>query len=87
MKYSEKKQCWCVHPTRHTNYLGVVDWCRQRWGDYKIDNRVDGVWSYCDGEYYGFVNEAFGSYNVPDTRQYFSFDRQQDALLFELKWA
>lgn len=86
MVYSEKRKCWCVHPTKHTNYLDVVDWCSQQWGWHRIDGDRYGTWSHCNGEYYGLVQTLF-DYKFPDTRLYFSFDTEEDALMFALRWA
>lgn len=86
MKYSESHKCWCVHPTQHNNYLHVCDWCNERWGWHKVDGRYDGTWSYCDGSYYGFTTNRWGL-TLPDSELYFSFDKEEDAMMFALRWA
>jgi hypothetical protein len=87
MKFSEKYNVWCVHPTQHTNYLDVIEWCRDRWGIYEIFNERDGSWSYCDGKHYELTRLLGRRVEVPDQRLYFSFKSQEDAAFFALRWA
>ena len=84
MIYSPSAKMWCVHPTRHTNYIDVVNWCTSIWGYHKIDQVCDGVWSYCDGVYYG-LKKPLGKLIVDDTRLFFSFVRQEDAIFLFVK--
>ena len=79
---------WCVHPTQHTNYMDVVEWCRDRWGIFEIANEREGSWSYCDGNHFGLTRWlGNGVVEVPDARLYFSFKSQEDAVFFALRWA
>lgn len=86
LHYSNLRDCWCVRPTLHTNYLDVVSWCHERWGDFSVHNVSGGVWSYCDGNYYGLEYRHL-KHSFPDNRLYFSFKNQDDAVLFILRWA
>ena len=86
MIYSKLVKMWCVSPTLHTNYIDVMSWCYERWGDHKIDNVRDGLWGYCSGDYYG-LTRTLGKLTVNDTRIYFAFSCKEDALFFSLKWA
>lgn len=86
IKYSNLRSCWCVHPTQHTNYIDVMDWCANLWGWHRITNERDGTWSNSHGEYYGFTSLYFG-YEFPDRQLYFSFVNEEDAAFFALRWA
>lgn len=85
MIYSSSAKMWCVRPTLHTNYIDVVDWCVKHWGHHRIDNVCDGSWSYCEGSYYG-LTQTLGKITVGDSRVFFSFVHQEDALFFLLRW-
>lgn len=86
MKFSKKYREWCVRPTYHTNYIDVVQWCYERHGHHTIVGKHVGIWSYGDGEMYGFKYKKWGQLFV-DGRLYFSFKNKTDAQMFELAWA
>jgi hypothetical protein len=86
MKYSELFSEWCVHPTYHTNYIDVVQWCYDRHGTHSIIGKHAGTWSYGHGKFYGFTYEKWGL-TLTDNRLYFSFKNKDDAKMFELAWA
>lgn len=77
---------WCVHPTLHTNYLDVVEWCSDRWGTNQVFKQREGSWSYCDGTHYE-LTRLIGRTECPDSRLYFSFKNQEDAVFFALRWS
>lgn len=85
LQYSQQHNCWCVHPTLHTNYLDVVNWCHVRWGNHSIDGRHQGTWSYANGDFYGLIRELHGN-KFTDYRIFFSFENQDDAVIFMLRW-
>jgi len=90
MKFLKDRNCWVVRPTKHTNYIHVVQWCHERWGGHRVDDPERpsraGTWSYCDGTFYG-IKRIMSHHVFDDTRLYFSFDREEDAMFFSLRWA
>ena len=86
LKWSAVKEMWCVQPTKHTNYLDVVDWCHDRLGKHTIEQQRDGVWSYCTGAYYGIMRRYRRDSELLDQRLYFGFIDKEDALAFILRW-
>jgi hypothetical protein len=86
MQYVEKFKSWCVVPTHHTNYLDVVAWCHERFGFHAVDGEREGIWSYCNGDFYGLTYQHLG-YEFPDYRICFSFKDEANAIMFAFAWA
>ena len=87
MIYNEKHQLWLVHPTQHTNYMDVTQWCYELWGPHTVEGKYEGTWSYCGGEYFGLLKEiGRAKILIADTRLFFSFKNQEDAIMFALRW-
>lgn len=84
IKYSTEKNVYCVRPTTHSNLIDVTIWCSDVFGSHKIGKSQPGRWSWCSGNYYGIFYDDWPT--IPDTRQYYSFESEDDALLFMMKW-
>jgi hypothetical protein len=88
MIFSDQHQLWLVHPTQHTNYIDVADWCHNLWGHHSVDGKHEGTWSYGHGDYYNLTQEiGRAKILITDTRLFFSFKNEDDAVLFALRWA